>query len=179
VTIWLSRRRRRTAIALGIGAAIAIVLARVIVRRASIAVTDSLEEDGGLNVAKDVVNASLGPLTAITVWIVVIGVVAAVVVWILGRRDLRNGVVSVGRRVVGGAGDVRIPDSPVTSWIANHVLSLRWGVLVVGLLLLALVTWSWLGILLVVVVVLVLEGILSLLSGQWPFEERAKEEKAA
>ena len=33
LTIWLSRRRRRTAIALGIGAAIAIFITRVIVMR--------------------------------------------------------------------------------------------------------------------------------------------------
>jgi hypothetical protein len=179
VTIWLSRRRRRTAIAIGIGAAIAIVLTRVIIRRASVALTDKLEEGGGLHIAKDVVNASLGPLTTITIWIVVLGVVAAVVVWILGRRDLRNGVVSVGKRAVGGAGEIKIPDSPVTSWIANHVLSLRWGVLIVGLLLLALVMWSWLGIVVIVVIVLLLEGILSLLAGQWPFEEREREESAA
>jgi hypothetical protein len=179
LTIWLSRRRGRTAIAIGIGAAIAIVLTRVIIKRASLALTDKLEAGGGLSVAKDVVNASLGPLTTITIWIVVIGVLAAVLVWFLGRRDLRDGAVAVGRRVVSGTGEVRIPDSPVTSWVANHVLAVRWGVLVVGLLVLALFSWSWLWLILIVVLVLLFQAVLSLISGQWPFAERESDEGAA
>ena len=179
LTIWLSRRRARTAIALGIGAAIAIILTRVIIKRASIALTDKLEEGGGLSVAKDVVNASLGPLTTITIWIVVIGVVAAILVWFLGRRDLRNAAVSVGKRAVSGTGDVKIPDSPVTSWIGNHVLGVRWGVLVVGLLVLALFAWSWLWIFLIVIIVLLFQAVLSLISGQWPFEEKAGDQSAS
>ena len=179
LTIWLSRRRARTAIALGIGAAIAIILTRVIIKRASIALTDKLEEGGGLSVAKDVVNASLGPLTTITIWIVVIGVVAAILVWFLGRRDLRNAAVAVGKRAVSGTGDVKIPDSPVTSWVGNHVLGVRWGVLVVGLLVLALFAWSWLWIFLIVIIVLLFEAVLSLISGQWPFEEKAGDESAS
>ena len=94
------------------------------------------------------VNASLGPLTTITIWICVIGVVVAVLVWLLGRRDVRAGVVAVGKRAAGQAAEVKIPDSPVTSWIGNHVVAVRWGVLVVGLIVLALVTSSWLGIIL-------------------------------
>jgi hypothetical protein len=172
LTIWLSRRRGRTAIAIGIGAAIAIILARVIIRRASLYLTDQLKEGGGVHLAKDVVNASLGPLTTITIWIVVVGVVAAVVVWLLGRRDVRTAAVAVGRRATGQAAEISIPDSPVTSWVGNHVLPVRWGVLVVGLIVLALVTSSWLGIILTVVIVLLLQAVLSLLSGQWPFGDK-------
>lgn len=178
VTIWLSRRRGRTAIALGIGAAIAIVLTRVAIKRASIALTDDLEEGGGLSVAKDVVNASLGPLTTITIWIVVIGVVAAVVAWFLGRRDLRNAAVAVGRRAVSGSGEIRLPDSPVTSWVVDHVTGVRWGVLVVGLIVLSLVTSSWSGIVAAIVVVLLLEGALSLVAEQWPFARSQGDESS-
>ena len=115
LAIWLSRRRGRTAIAIGIGAAIAIFLTRVIIKRAAVYLTDQLKEGGGLHLAKDVVNASLEPLTTITIWICVIGVVAAVLVWLLGRRDVRAGVVAAGRRATGQAAEVKIPDSPVTS----------------------------------------------------------------
>ena len=178
LTIWLSRRRGRTAIAIGIGAAIAIFLTRVIVVRGSAYLTDQLKSGGGLHIAKDVVNASLGPLTTITIWICVIGVVAAVLVWLLGRRDVRAGVVGVGKRTTGQAAEVKIPDSPVTSWIGNHVVAVRWGVLVVGLIVLALMTSSWLGIILTVVIVLLLQGVLSLISGQWPFAEHESDEAA-
>ena len=176
LSIWLSRRRGRTAIAIGIGAAVAIFLTRVIVERASVYLTDQLKEGGGLHLAKDVVNASLGPLTTITIWICVIGVVAAVLVWLLGRRDVRAGVVAVGKRAAGQAAEVSIPDSPVTSWVGNHVVAVRWGVLVVGLIVLALVASSWLGIILTVVIVLLLQGVLSLVAGQWPFAEQAGDE---
>jgi hypothetical protein len=178
LTIWLSRRRRRTAIALGIGAAIAIFVTRVIVVRGSTYLTDQLKSGGGVHIAKDIVSASLGPLTTITIWICVVGVVVALLVWLLGRRDVRAGVVAAGRRATGQAAEVKIPDSPVTSWVGNHVVSVRWGVLVVGLIVLALTASSWLGIILTIVVVLLLEAVLSLIAGQWPFEEHESDEAA-
>jgi hypothetical protein len=178
LTIWLSRRRGRTAIALGIGAAIAIFVTRVIVLRGSAYLTDQLKSGSGVHIVKDVVNASLDPLTTITIWICVIGVVAAVLVWLLGRRDVRAGVVAVGRRATGQAAEVKIPDSPVTSWVGNHVVAVRWGVLVVGLIVLALTASSWLGIILTIVVVLLLEAVLSMIAGQWPFEEHEGDEAA-
>jgi hypothetical protein len=176
LTIWLSRRRARTAIAIGISAAVAIFITRVIVKRASLYLTDQLESGQGQSIVKDVVNASLGPLTTITIWICVVGVIVALLVWLLGRRDVRAGVVAAGKRVTGQTAEIHVPDSPVTSWIVNHVTGVRWGVLVVGLIVLALVTSSWLGIVLVFVVVLLLEGLLSLLAGQWPFDEPQSDE---
>ncbi len=172
LTIWLSRRRGRTAIALGIGAAIAIFLTRILIERASLYLTDKLVEGEGQHIVKDVVNASLEPLTTMTIWICVIGVVAALLVWLLGRREVRAGVVAAGKRVAGREAEIHIPDSPVTSWIVNHVTGVRWGVLVVGLIVLALVTSSWLGIFLTIGVVLLLEAFLSFMTGQWPFHER-------
>jgi hypothetical protein len=172
VTIWLSRRRARTAMAIGIGAAIAIFVTRVIVDRASEYLTSNVEQGGVAGLVKDVVDRSLHPLTTLTIWVCVVGVVAAVLVWLLGRRDVRNGIVAVGRRATGQAAEIHIPDSPVTSWVVNHVLAVRWGVVVVGLIVLALTASSWLGIIVTIVVVLLLEGVLSLITGQWPFAER-------
>ncbi len=179
LTIWLSRRRVRTAIAIGVGAAVAIFITRVIVKRASLYLTDRLESGQGQHVVKEVVNASLGPLTTMTIWICVVGVVAALLVWLLGRRDVRAGVVAAGKRATGQAAEVHIPDSPVTSWIVNHVVGVRWGILVVGLIVLALVTSSWLGIVVTLVAVLLLEGFLSLVAGQWPFAEQGSDETTA
>ena len=104
LTIWLSRRRARTAIAIGIGAAVAIFVTRVIVKRASLYLTDQLEEGSGDHIVKDVVNASLGPFTTMTIWICVIGVVAALLVWLLGPpgRARRRGRGGQARRRAGG-----------------------------------------------------------------------------
>ena len=169
LTVWLSRRRARAAIALGIGAAVAIFVTRVIVERASLYLTEQLREGEGGFIARDVVDAALGPLTTMTIWISAIGVAVAVVVWLLGRKDVREAAVAAGKRAVGQATEVTLPDSPVTSWIVGHLIGVRWGVLVVGLVVLALVASSWLGIIVAAVLVLLLEGLLSFISGQWPF----------
>jgi hypothetical protein len=179
LTIWLSRRRARTAIALGIGAAIAIFLSRVLILRASQYLTSQVKAGTGQHILKDVVNAALGPLTTITIWVCVIGVIAAAVIWLLGRRDVRAGVVTAGRRIAGQATEITVPDSPVTTWVANHMTGVRWGVLVIGLIVLALVTSSWLGITLVIVVELLLQGFLSFIAEQWPFDPRDGDEARA
>jgi hypothetical protein len=170
-TIWLSRRRARTAMAIGIGAAIAIFVTRVIVARASEYLTTQLDQGTAANLVKDIVGRSLHPLTTLTAWVCVVGVVAAVLVWLLGRRDVRAGLVAAGKRATGQAAEVHIPDSPVTSWVINHVVAVRWGLVVVGLIILALTSSSWLGIILTIVIVVLLEGVLSLIAGQWPFAE--------
>lgn len=168
-TIWLSRRRARTAIAIGIGAAIAIFVVRVIVNRASEYLTDQLTQGVGRSLVSDMVGRALDPLTTITVWLCVVGVVAAVLVWLLGRRDVRRGLVATGRRVTGQAAELHVPDSSVTAWVLGHVLAVRWGIVVVGLIVLALTASSWLGIVLTIVVVVLLEGVVSLVAEQWPF----------
>ena len=57
-------------------------------------------------------------------------------------------------------------------------MAVRWGVIAVGLIVLALVASSWVGITLTIVVVLLLQGVLSLIAAQWPFAERAGDETA-
>ena len=172
LTIWLSRRRGRTAIALGIGAAIAIFVARVIIVRASEYLTDADQgghrpahpQAGGRRLARSADHdhdlglrdrRDRGPADLA-----------------LGRRDVRAGVVAAGKRMAGQTAEVKVPDSPVTQWVVNHMTPVRWGVLVVGLIVLALVTSSWLGIILVIVVEVLLQGFLSLVAAQWPFQER-------
>ena len=150
----------------------------MIIKRASVYLTDQLKEGGGVHLARDVVNASLEPLTTITIWICVIGVVAAVLVWLLGRRDVRDGVVAAGRRAAGQTAEIKIPDSPVTTWVVNHVAGVRWGLVVIGLIVLSLVASSWLGIILTVAVIVLLQGALSLIAGQWPFAEQRGDEAA-
>ncbi len=179
LTIWVSRRRGRTAIALGISAAVAIFVARVIILRASEYVTEQVRAGTGQHIVKQVVDASLGPLTTMTIWVCVIGVIVALLVWLLGRRGFRAGVVAAGKRVAGQAAEIKLPDSPVTTWAINHMTGVRWGVLVIGLIVLALVTSSWLGIILVIVVELLLQGVLSLIAEQWPFEDHSTDGAAS
>ena len=169
LTIWLSRRRRHTIIALGIGAAVALIITRVIVKQASDVLVSHIKAGGGLSMVKDVVSASLGPLTNLTIWVVVVGVVVAFVAWIIGRKDVRAAVVEAGRGVARKTDEAAKVDSPTLMWIAAHAAILRLTGLIVGLLLLLLVASSWWLILLLLVLVVLYEGALSLVARQWPF----------
>ena len=178
VTVWLSRRRRRTLIELGLGMAVALILTRVVVKQASSALVNDLEHGGGLSVARDLVSASLGPLTTITIWIVVIGVVVAFVAWIAGRHDVRVAVVSGGKNLMTRQSAATAPDSPTVQWIERHTQLLRWAGLIAGLLLLVFATSSWLGIMLWILLTLLYEGLLSLVAREWPFGHLSGDESA-
>ena len=115
LTIWLSRHRRRTLIELGIGVAIALILTYVIAKQGSDAIVSDIVGGGGLGAVRDVVNASLEPLTKLTIWIVVIGVIVAVAAWLSGRHDVQVAVVTAGKRVVRAPEDEVVADeSPIT-----------------------------------------------------------------
>lgn len=178
-TIWLSRRRRRTLIELGIGAAVALIVTYVIVKQASSAIVDSLHLGSGGSVVRNVVSASLGPLHTLTIWVVVVGVILAVVAWIVGRRDIQTAVASAGKRVVkrkSGPDDVH---SPTVEWIERHAHWLQVAGLIVGLILLVFVASSWLGVILIIVLTLIYEGAISLTARQWPFGHLERGEGAA
>jgi len=178
VTIWLSRRRRRTLIELGIGAAFALILTYVIVKQATTALVDSIPNGGTVTVLRDVVNASLGPLTNLTIWIVVIGLLVAIGAWLAGRHDVQVAVVTAGKRAGQTQGDAVATESPLTVWIERYASWLRIAGLVAGLLLLLFATSSWLGIVLWVAVILVYEVVISFLIGEWPFGSREKSGEA-
>jgi len=175
VTIWLSRRRRHTIIALGIGAAIALIITHVIVNRVSTAVVDKLKLGDVTTVVRDVVSASLRPLTTLTIWIVVIGVVVAVIAWIVGRRDVQVAVVKAGKSVVSKADEGAAADSAVTRWIGAHATLLRLAGIIVDLLLLLLLGSSWWVIILLLVLLVVYEGAISLVAKEWPFGPGAED----
>ena len=174
LTIWLSRRRRRTLIELGIGTAIALILTYVIVRQVLNAIVADLQAEGTFTMLSDVANASVGPLRTLTIWIAVIGVIVAVAAWIYGRRDIQVAVVVAGKRAVQTTKDYEAfaPDSPITDWVTRHASLLRLAGLVAGLVALLFATSSWLGVAGWVAAILVFEGLISLFTRQWPFGER-------
>ncbi len=177
LTIWLSRHRRRTLIELGIGVAIALILTYVIAKQGSDAIVSDIVGGGGLGAVRDVVNASLEPLTKLTIWIVVIGVIVAVAGWLSGRHDVQVAVVTAGKRVARAPEDEVVTESPLTAWVERYAHWLRIAGAVAGVILLLFATSSWLGILLWVVVILLFEGVISFLIGEWPFGHGEKGEE--
>ena len=120
------------------------------------------------------VDAALGPLTNLTIWIVVIGLLVAVAAWFAGRRDLQAVAVNAGKRVVQSQDEALAADSPFTDWLERHAQWARLAGLIVGLPLLLWVASSWWSIVLIVLVVVLYEGAISLLTRQWPFARREK-----
>jgi hypothetical protein len=170
-SLGLSRRRLRTLIALGAGVVVVLILTRAIVRRASDALVEGLDGPG-LGVARDVTEAALGPLTTITIWIVIAGALVSVVAWIAGRTDLQRAVVDAARRLR-RRGEGALPtDSPVARRVKRRAALLHWAGLVVGLALVALLDLSWLGLALVVLFTLLYEAAVSAVAGEWPFVGR-------
>jgi hypothetical protein len=178
LTIWLSRHRRRTLIELGIGAAIALILTYVIAKQGSDAIVSNIVSGGGLGAVRNVVNASLEPLTKLTIWVVVIGIVVAVAAWLSGRHDVQVAVVTAGKRVARAPEDAVVAESPITVWVERYAHWLRIAGVVAGVILLLFATSSWLGILLWVVVILLYQGVISFLIGEWPFARREKGDSA-
>ncbi|HZL64502.1 MAG TPA: hypothetical protein VFD50_06120 [Thermoleophilia bacterium] len=169
-TILLSRRRRYTVMALGIGGAIALIVTYVIIKRASAAIVGSLQLGSVNEVVRNVVTASLRPLATITVWVVVIGAIVAVVAWLVGRKDVQTVIVDTGRKVVEAQGSALGSSSATVRWIARHIQLLRVVGLVAGLILLVIAaSSSWLAIAFALLLTLLYEGLLSLLVGEWPF----------
>jgi hypothetical protein len=178
VTIGLSRHRRRTLIELGIGAAVALILTRVIVKQGSSLLVSKIETGNGASMVKDVVSASLGPLTTLTIWIVVIGVVVAVVAWFSGRRDLQVAVVKAGKSVVKNTDPSVAAYSPTVNWITEHLSLLRLAGLAIGLILIVFAASGWFAIILLLFIVLLYEGVLSLVARSWPFRHEMRGDTA-
>lgn len=91
VTILLASRRGRAAIALAIGGAVAILIARLVAIFASSYVTGQIKAGNGRQILQKIVDGALGPLTTLTIVICVAGAVVAVAIWLLERRSARAG----------------------------------------------------------------------------------------
>ena len=149
LTLWLSRRRRRTAMALLVGFALALVLLRRLALRLVDDVVDLAQIPGNQAALSSILHAFADPLFTATSWI--LGGLALVwaVLLLTGpsrwATSLRRGIGEVGRATVAVAGDDARRNTAV-GWIRDHVVALRWAV---GVLAVAALWWldlSWLGL---------------------------------
>ena len=176
LTIWLSHKRRTTIIVLGIGTAVALIITHVVVKKATEYVLNHISVGTARTLAGDVIRASLGPLTTLTIWVVVIGAVVAVVAWIVGRRDIRKFVANAGRAGASKADEVAKADTPAIRWMRRNVALLRVVGLVVLLILLLVSASSWTWIIVLLILLALYQVAVSYVTGEWPFPERAPHE---
>lgn len=86
-TIWLSVNRRRTLIELGIGIVIVFVATRILIAYFQQSAIDATRTSVGHAIAQSVIPAALDSLVTITTWLFVIGIVLALVAYLVGHRQ--------------------------------------------------------------------------------------------
>lgn len=144
-TIVLAVDKRKGALWLGVGSALALVVARRVTIRLEGSIVDLAPQGSSEGAVRDVVSTVFGSLRGFTTALLVTSVVVAVVAHLVGRPLwLRRTLEWVGK---GGRGITR--EHPVLRWIAERADGLRIAAGVVGGVLFLFVDLSWGGVLLV------------------------------
>jgi hypothetical protein len=147
LTLWASRRRRRTLIQLCTG----ILIGMVVVRRLVMFVQDEvvdLAKPENRDAAQAIVDDLMRNFFRLTAWVIVIGLVTIAVALLTGpypwAAKLRARSRSLVRSVSGAVGD-KAHDDSITEWVREHRDALQIGGAVFLVLLLLLFDLSWLG----------------------------------
>lgn len=154
LTIFLSRRRRRTIVGLGIGVAATVAATWVVLRAIDQQVVDSLSNQRSAEIAGSIFGTLLSDLRTSTVLLLLAGVLAASVAFLMGDsrpalwtreqvRALSAGTAAAAMRTSQGGS--------AAAWTARNEVGLRVGGVVVALLILLFfhASWGWLLFLLV------------------------------
>jgi hypothetical protein len=152
----LSHRRRRTVLTLGLGAAAAIAVAWALSRILAREVIAQIEEPQNQQVAREVLETVTGDLRSMSTYVLVLGLVVALVAFLLGdSRPARwvQGQLRVLGSQTAAAATRTAQGRTVATWVADAEMGLRAGGLVVAIALLLLVHVTW-GSLLVLLVLL-------------------------
>jgi hypothetical protein len=86
-TLWLSRDRRRTLVQLGIGIAIAFILAKIAIGILQQYVVNSVKNPTAKSVVEPALQTVLSSLQTVTTWLLVGGLVLAIVAFLLGKPE--------------------------------------------------------------------------------------------
>ncbi len=138
-----SRRRLRTLVQLGLGTLLGVALARVVVQRLTDAVLDGLRGEAGFSIARALVEAAVGDLRGLLVWLLVAGALVAVAAYLTGQREWLDVARRRALAAAGTAGGVAASSSPLRQWLGRHYDGLRAGGLVAAVAALFFTTGSW------------------------------------
>ena len=153
VTVALSVRRLRTVMWLGVGATLGLIVARRVTFRVQEDIVSIERGETNRGAVRDVVGRVFGDLRSFTVWLLVLGIVVAIVAYLAGRPPWFGRLMDRA-----GRGEWRVAVSgPTTRWLAAHADALKIVdvALAVLLLLVVDVTWWWLLLIVAVGVVVV------------------------
>jgi hypothetical protein len=131
----LSTNRRRTLIALALGLVVGLLLFRGLVRVIESRAVDAVTNPTARGAVRNTVADVAANLRTAGTWLLVIGIVAAIVAYLAGRPRWFMSLIARTRRAVAE----RPSGSEVEQWVAAHADALRWGGAIVAAILLFLI----------------------------------------
>jgi len=156
-SVWLSLKRRRTLIELGVGVALALIIARVVIDRLEANIVDGLKSGGGGGVAGATVKAALTNLSSFTLAFLIAGIIVAIGAFLVGKPQwfakAGEGVATLRETTAEPAS----PQGRVLRFMIRYADWLRLAGIVVALLVLLLATPSWGWIIAIVLILLAWE----------------------
>lgn len=172
--VWLSLRRRRTLIELGLGVGLALIVTRVLVRRIEDDVAAGLAGHQGGAVATAALRAIIGNLQSFTLWFLVAGIVVAVVAFLLGKpqwfHKVAHGAAGLGASAAGlgaSGAEAIARQGTVGRVLLRHTDWLRVGGVVVAAIILLATTPGWAWIVAIALLLLAWELFLWYLVYRW------------
>jgi hypothetical protein len=141
----LSRNRRRTLIELAVGLVAGILIFRGITRLVEKQVIEAVHNPEARGAVRDVVGRVVSNLRGAGFWLLLGGVIVAIVAYLAGRPRWFMRLLAWGRRMIAE----RPSGSELELWVSAHVNQLRWGGLVLAALVLFFTGIGWISLIVI------------------------------
>jgi hypothetical protein len=167
--IYFARRRLRAVLWLALGSAAALLVARALINWSHDYIVDAVSSGPPRNVVAGIVAAAIEPIVAISLWLIIAGIVAAVAAWLAGNQTVVDSVKQGSAKLRQG--------TPVSAWVGARADWLRLAGIVAALVVLLFVLGTLWAVVLVLAVLVLYQLAISWMAAQWPFARQATDDR--
>jgi hypothetical protein len=153
----VSPRKRWTALELGLGVLLAVVIVRVAERQIEERIVAALKNEGALSVAKAFLSSAISSLNGIVVWLIVGGAIVAVAAFLATRPTWVQAMGSGFSKLFGVASDLTAPETGAGRWAAAHIDVLRVAGVALAVIVLMFMAGSLSAVIVIVLALIVYE----------------------